>query len=214
VADGTTFVNPININDLFSDEYKPGNFGSKALTYIDTNGKMNVVFWKTEFHGGPTDVHHRDALSSILKADAERLERKLASRPAHAENKVNLWILFQEQAERITHERRVAAFDKRILRRAHGFQLTAEYQEGVLKVVNIDVNSSVTRALVANGGPVSEKHLALAISNLYQAMDPRVRAVRTVRIKDMKSPQLSFSKLSDELAKLGLAFEIQPLHVR
>jgi hypothetical protein len=195
VAGATQAVTAQNIQALFSHEYREGLRGAKALGYIDTRGQFNIFFWKTGDDRVETGVHHRDALAALLLREAERLESN------H----------YLEQSTALSNERVQANIPVALLKRSQGYQLTAQPVRGTMKVTYIDIDSSITGAQDSAGININVRGTAIMISKVYQAIDPSVRAVSAIRVKNSDKMNSLLPELRAELRKLGIDVPIQVL---
>lgn len=177
VAGGGHNVTKENISELFQDAYDKRDMtkrGAKALTYRNSDGKLVVIFWQTSDGVQGTNVHHRDALATLVKEDAAKAE---------ALNRDAAYVVHREEWERLTEESRDHnVFSDEILKRSQGFQLSTRTVNGKTKVVNIDVASSITNAQGTRGIPINAAELVARIQAVYEAIDPSVRDVKTIRI--------------------------------
>ncbi|MBL7665932.1 MAG: hypothetical protein JNM93_12425 [Bacteriovoracaceae bacterium] len=68
-------INASNFEEIFQHQYiyheLPDVKGAKSLFYKTNNNEQIIIFWKTGDSLKPNNIHHRDALASMLKNEYE-----------------------------------------------------------------------------------------------------------------------------------------------
>lgn len=71
----TPYLTPQNIANVFAYEYAPGKRGAKALSFLDSEGTIHVVFWP--LREGDRPLHHSDVFAALLDQDVTRMQRRI-----------------------------------------------------------------------------------------------------------------------------------------
>lgn len=243
---GVARITPDNIADLFSHQYDqndPNKFGCKGIfsdgIRLPTGNQPLVFFWKTGKGGKGIEFHHRDAVATLKRLEAEQAHRDqealeqqldylnhLAQKSGIGELLPGLAKPFVEQArkqvekklavavaienaarvyladaERVTTDRKQESFEPTDLLAHSGYQLTAKKIGGHLKVVNLDIDSSVTSSQLSllrsnpdwakgrDGYESLETTLNDSIAAAHSAIAPELRAYRVIRVKRLSELQ-------------------------
>lgn len=182
-------IHPGNISQLFSFRGAEDSFYAKAVAYMDSVGKTNVLFWDQGRGLVGNNIHHRDALSFLVSHDSSFLAR-LAERDSIAGVKLDSdYILDQavaleSTANDLIRVRNLETMPTSIIERAQGFQFTARSVGGSLKVTDFSIDSSITAAQINHGLAVNAGMLSNMLETVHRAMDPEVVGYRAIGLLD------------------------------
>lgn len=172
-------ITPGNIDEIFSYEYERGVRGAKAVTYKDEKGVIHTRFWS--FGLGSPQVHHRDAISSLLNEEGKSLE-EIAIEADNVEmldrasDKVDTSIEMSEVRQQNT-------IPDDVLYRSQGFQFTLG-EDG--KIRYFDVDSSITATQASRNAEINAKEFSDAIMEVHNSIDPELRGYgNIIRVKGL-----------------------------
>jgi tRNA A-37 threonylcarbamoyl transferase component Bud32 len=167
-----------NIEALADWEYAPRQWGTKAVSYVTPEGTIEARFWERT-----REVHHRDALSTML-----------------------------ENAGRFDDARAIGRFGgerypESVLRSAAGFQLTYDRETG--RITRVEGDSSLTRAQVADQVPLDARVHAEQYAWMLKSIDPALLPARViVRVHEGLNLDVArFEQALRELTGLDIAVE-------
>jgi len=195
-------INKKNFDQLFSHQYDPDHpdvTGIKAITYQHLDGDLSVSFWSTGIDGRANHLHHRDALTKALEAEAKKYDQAINPN----EEK---W--FKINAEKDSLEnlgRNHQAYAKNLLSRAQGFQLTAKETKlgGIKKkvIVYLDIDSSITSAQISQNNFPGEETLASDIAHILNRIDPLLLQLKAIRLQGLEETKIDAELLMELIKK-------------
>lgn len=207
-------ITPDNIERIFTHQYdstRPNQFGAKGLLYFDPDGKMRAIMWPTGMGVEGNNIHHKDAVASVIETEATDLTRVVRE----LENKGDLGSgmlaldLAQELhnvAENLHHNRRQDSFTEEMLHRFQGFQLTATRdRSGKLHVTKVQISSSVTSTQISRHEPLLVEELNKGLALIRDSIDPELRRYGRVEIDGLSRMEL------DHPEELGVPGERPPI---
>jgi len=205
-----THINKKNFQTIFSHEYSPGFFGAKALSYIDMQGNLHTVFWSTGTGTKQvTQIHHRDILADLMQREAQRIEEKPRIRKIGQKTEEDNWLAYTTAAEEISSIRNNKSIPGNILKRTHGFQLTAQIFRGKFVITHLDVDSSITAAQLSNKTKKNPLMLALFLQKILSSVDPSINFIKSIRVRNW--PETKLAEARAHLKKMGINISLIPL---
>lgn len=189
-----TAITKSNIEFLFSHQYdsnEPNLYGAKGIVVHEIFGGPQVYFFRSGDGPAANNIHHRDALSFVMKENARFARHwhetmmslflnhgdrfNLPSQPPPSENQLELWFdglftfleHFDDTATSmslrgINRELHLNSIARSYLQRTQGFQLSARRRDGALTVTDFRVDSSLTAMQIASQVPLNaDEQMAL-----------------------------------------------------
>ncbi|MBQ2621837.1 MAG: hypothetical protein IJF84_10915 [Thermoguttaceae bacterium] len=202
-----------NINTIFTSKLKdaPNLYVAKAVSHIDNANNIRTIFWAigNEYIG--TEVHHRDALGSLLtdeKNDLEDLWMKNLDNPES--NNVNIDELealvyelsdptYETVGNRLSLLRNHSAYTPELLSKSQGFFFVAEKDKnGTVLIREFHVNSSITAAQIARGDvSLDYDEQIRLITAIVAAIDPNLKKIRNVKVRELTKFRAKLDKGCD-----------------
>ncbi len=194
-------INEWNVFNVFSHRYEKGKefFGTKAVI-LEHDDHYTLKFWATGKDGTGNNIHHRDALATMLSAKTERyLERE----------QENQWeVAFNEQDEFLNRGRRNDSYSDSLLERSMGLQFTMKNN----RIIYIDFDSSMTSAQVQRGVGINSQKIVLALKRVLLDIDSSLLDLKNIRIKGLnRLIEQHIIKRSELQSQIDKALEEQGL---
>lgn len=211
-----------NINTIFTSKLKdtPNLYVAKAVSHLDNSGNVRTIFWAIGNEGIGTEVHHRDALGSLLteeRSDLEEIWLKIADLPESESVKADMDALeslvnelsdptFETVGNRLSLVRNHSAYTPELLSKSQGFFFVAEKDsKGEILIREFHVNSSITAAQIArNDVALDYEEQVRLISAIVSAIAPNVKKIKDVKVRELAKFK---SKLNN-----GTGFIVIPDH--
>jgi len=189
-----TEVSPSNLAEIFKHQFKPEKdpnlLGAKGIVYRGVDGELKVVIWPTGEGPVGNSIHHRDAVASILQAEAKALEVVL-----HDTNNMKVLMLqdaLSNLSEQLSQIRTAQSIPDSVAERFFGFQMTAvrNQRTGALTLKHVDLDSSLTSVQTQRGiGQTIEETQAM-MDAIGEAISPEVKP-ESFRIEKSHKENLS-----------------------
>ncbi len=209
-----TQIDTENIERIFAHQYDPehpNRFGAKGLLYFDPDGKMRAIMWPTGQGLLGNNIHHKDAVASVIETEANDLTKVVLEfeKKGDLASAVLALDLAQELrlvADNLHHNRQQNAFTEEMLHRFQGFQLTAERdRSGKLVIDRVQISSSVTATQVARHEPLVVAELNKGLVIIRDSIAPELRHYGPVEIDGLSKMEL------DHPENLGVKGERKPV---
>lgn len=150
-----TEINRSNIAELFTHQYAPEKdsslLGAKGIVYRGVDGELKVVFWPTGQETIGNNIHHRDAVASVLQAEVKAMDVVLSDTN-------NMKVLMLQDAlgnlsEQLSQVRSSQSIPDSVAERFSGFQMTAirDPKTGAYQLKHVDIDSSLTSVQTQRG---------------------------------------------------------------
>jgi hypothetical protein len=172
-------VFPSNIEQIFTHQYDktaPHRFGAKAIAVEIQPGVLHVFFFASGKGEIGNNIHHRDALSKTIEhsesynsqltwkiAELFELYTQRIGTPG-SDNQFQVDRVLQKSLKRSSHIETAVAdlqtrtnrgssgytgFSRGLIQKSQGYQFTAEIVNGQLKIVEMQIDSSITSAQIS-----------------------------------------------------------------
>ena len=190
-----------NIGRIFTSKLKdaPNLYVAKAVSHIDNSNNIRTIFWSigNEYIG--TEVHHRDALGSLLTDEKNDLENqwiKALENPESANVNIDeLEALIYELSDpnydtvgnRLSLVRNHSAYTPELLSKSQGFFFVAEKDKnGAVMIREFHVNSSITAAQISRDDvSLDYDEQIRLITAIVAAIAPNVKKIRDVKVREL-----------------------------
>lgn len=202
-----------NINTIFTSKLKdaPNLYVAKAVSHIDNYNNVRTIFWAIGNEYVGTEVHHRDALGSLLtdeKYDLENLWINAMENPDSANVNIDeLEALIYELSDptyetvgnRLSLLRNHSAYTPELLSKSQGFFFVAEKDKnGKVLIREFHVNSSITAAQISRGDvSLDYDEQIRLITAIVTAIDPNLKKIRDVKVRELAKFRAKLDRGSD-----------------
>ncbi len=190
-----------NIENLFAHQYDtdhPDQHGAKGLLYFDPDGKMRAILWRTGVGIVGNNIHHKDAIASVVETEARDLHRVIRELEQKGDIGTGLLALDLVQelntvAENLHFNRKQDSFTEEMLHRFQGFQLTATRdRQGKLQVTKVQISSSVTSTQISRSEPMVVDQLNKGMELIRDSIAPDLRKYGPVEIDGLHQMALDY----------------------
>lgn len=174
-----TEINDSNISEIFTHQYKPEKdstlLGAKGIVYRGVDGELKVVFWPTGQGLEGNNIHHRDAVASILQAEVKAMDVVLSDTN-------NMKVLMLQDAlgnlsEQLSQVRSSQSIPDSVAERFSGFQMTAvrDPKTGTVKLKHVDIDSSLTSVQTQRGILQTVEETQNMLDAISQSISPQLK---------------------------------------
>lgn len=201
-TNSTNALTKNNVGVIFTSRLKdtPNLYVAKAVAYWDHYNQVRTIFWAIGNDSIGTEVHHRDALGSLLTEEKNDLEdlwlNSLDQPEANADGMDMDYVesltyelsdpTYSTVGNRLSLERNHSAYTPELLSRSQGFFFVAEKDDkGEITIKEFHVNSSITAAQIAREDVSLDIDLQTRlISSIVSAIDPEIKKIKDVKVRE------------------------------
>lgn len=207
-------VNELTLPLLFSHQYeanRPNQYGAKGLVYKALNGEWKVLMWSTGQGIQGNNLHHRDALASVLEYESGLIE--LVAMEKESTNLLKLSMDLKGRADIIRNVRRQENIADELLTRFHGFEMRAlkNPTTGTLFLDTIDMESSLASTLSSREIQIDGLELQAAMNAIQASIIPELYP-RAYKIS--RGAKIKFKNRNKLFAPAGTYSFIVPLETK
>jgi hypothetical protein len=206
---GTTEITPGNIDDVFSyNATTGGGHWTKAVSYVNDAGEVDVVFIRQGEASVDANVHHRDVLASILRGRVTLVVRE--GRPASEVAAV------LEQAMEVSSTRSIhSSVPDSTFARSQGYQFTSRTVGGRHVITEFSIDSGITSTIAGRRLTIDPEVLANQLQRVIERIDPSIRTFRHIGYRNLSrlssTNRAAVQRAAEILRSRGITYPIVDL---